>query len=50
MGFARAHPSYTLATMLDVVNLALPFFGLIFLGYACCRLRCSIDPCFRRMG
>jgi malonate transporter len=25
--------------MLDVVNLALPFFGLIFLGYACGKLR-----------
>ena len=25
--------------MLDVVNLALPFFGLIFLGYACGKLK-----------
>jgi hypothetical protein len=29
--------------MLDVVNLALPFFSLIFLGYACCHRHCSID-------
>jgi malonate transporter len=25
--------------MLDVINLALPFFGLIFLGYACGKLK-----------
>src|SRR5258707_9002114 len=25
--------------MIDVINLALPFFGLIFLGYACGRLK-----------
>jgi malonate transporter and related proteins len=25
--------------MIDVLNLALPYFGLIFLGYACCRLQ-----------
>jgi predicted permease len=29
--------------MLDVVNLALPFFGLIFLGYACGKLKSIPD-------
>ena len=29
--------------MLDVINLALPFFGLIFLGYACGKLRSIPD-------
>ena len=25
--------------MIDVLNLALPYFGLIFLGYACGRVK-----------
>ena len=25
--------------MLDILNLALPFFGLIFIGFACGKLR-----------
>jgi malonate transporter len=25
--------------MIDVINLALPFFGLIFIGYACDKIK-----------
>ena len=32
-------PCYTSLSMLDVLNLALPFFGLIFIGFACGKLK-----------
>lgn len=38
------------AAVIDVLNLALPYFGLIFLGYACARIRPIPEPGLAWMG